>query len=122
LCIGFVAGALCYGAVGIVKERLRVDDALDVLAVHGVGGATGMLLTAVFGTVALGGLGHSELPMLGQLGVQAVGVAATLAWTAVVTFIVVKVVNALVGLRVEEEEEIEGLDIRTHGERGYLIR
>ncbi|HEX9808144.1 MAG TPA: ammonium transporter [Alphaproteobacteria bacterium] len=122
LCIGLVAGALCYGAVGIVKERLRVDDALDVLAVHGVGGATGMLLTAVFGTVALGGLGHSELPMLGQLGVQAVGVAATLAWTAVVTFIVVKVVNALVGLRVEEEEEIEGLDIRTHGERGYLIR
>ena len=121
LAIGIAAGSLCYLAVGVVKARCGVDDALDVMAVHGVGGCTGTLLTAVFGAAALGGLGASKLTIIGQLGIQAVGVVATVVWTAVATFIIVKVVKALVGLRVEHEEELEGLDVRTHGERGYLL-
>ena len=121
LVIGAVAGSLCYVAVGIVKSRCGVDDSLDVMAVHGVGGSTGTLLTAVFGATALGGLGASKLTILGQLGIQAVGVVATIVWTAVATFIIVKIVKALVGLRVDAEEEAEGLDVRTHGERGYLL-
>ncbi|MDX1486375.1 MAG: ammonium transporter [Alphaproteobacteria bacterium] len=121
LVIGVVAGSLCYLAVGIVKNRCGVDDSLDVMAVHGVGGCTGTLLTAVFGAAALGGLGASKETIVGQLGIQAIGVVATVVWTAVATFIIVKVVKALVGLRVDPEEELEGLDVRTHGERGYLL-
>ncbi len=120
LVIGFAAGSICYFAVGLVKNALKVDDSLDVLAVHGFGGATGVILTAVFGATALGGLGHSDLTIGGQLGIQIVGVAATLAWTAVLTFIIIKVVGALVGgLRVSDEAETEGLDLITHGEKGY---
>ena len=119
LCIGAIAGVICYYGVGLVKSRLKVDDSLDVLAVHGFGGVTGTLLAAVFGSTALGGLGHSEMTMGGQLGVQIVGAVATVVWTAVVSFILIKVTAALVGLRVETQDEIEGLDIGTHGERGY---
>ena len=119
LVIGFAAGVLCFFAVNIVKSVVKVDDALDVMAVHGVGGATGVLLTAIFGATSLGGLGLSETTMLNQLYIQFVGVVATLVWSAVLTYIIVKVTSALVGLRVDEDEEIEGLDIITHGERGY---
>ncbi len=122
LVIGLVAGLVCYVAVGIVKHRMGVDDSLDVLAVHGLGGATGTLLTGVLGATMFGGLGLSKVTIAHQLGVQAIGVAATFLWTAVVTYAICRVVKALCGLRVEEEVEIEGLDIRTHGERGYLIR
>ncbi|HSR55906.1 MAG TPA: ammonium transporter [Alphaproteobacteria bacterium] len=121
LVIGTVAGGLCYVAVGIVKSRCGVDDSLDVMAVHGVGGCTGTLLTAIFGATALGGLGASELTIAGQLGIQAIGVVATVVYTAIATFIIVKIVKALVGLRVDPEEEQEGLDVNTHGERGYLL-
>ena len=119
LVIGLTAGVLCFFAVNIVKKMMKVDDALDVLAVHGVGGATGILLTAILGAASLGGLGISETTILNQLYIQFVGVVATLVWSAVMSYIIVKVTSALVGLRVEEEEEIEGLDIITHGERGY---
>ncbi len=119
LVIGVAAGVLCFFAVNIVKSVMKVDDALDVMAVHGVGGATGILLTAIFGATSLGGLGISETTMLKQLYIQFVGVVATLVWSAVLTYIIVKVTSALVGLRVGEDEEIEGLDIITHGERGY---
>ncbi len=119
LVIGFVAGCICFYAVGIVKNILKVDDSLDVLAVHGVGGATGIILTAFFGSTALGGLGLSELSMGGQLGVQLVGVAAVLVWSAVLTFLIAKVVNAVTPLRVDKEAEVEGLDLITHGEKAY---
>jgi len=119
LVIGFTAGVLCFFAVNFVKSVVKVDDALDVMAVHGVGGATGMLLTAILGAASLGGLGISEATILNQLYIQFVGVIATLLWSAVMTYIIVKAVSALVGLRVGEDEEIEGLDIITHGERGY---
>jgi Amt family ammonium transporter len=121
LAIGAIAGGLCYVAVGVVKARCRIDDSLDVMAVHGVGGCTGTLLTAVFGAAAFGGLGASKETIVGQLGIQAIGVVSTVVYTAVATWIIVKIVNALVGLRVDPEEELEGLDVRTHGERGYLF-
>lgn len=121
LVIGFAAGILCYFSIGVVKGMLKTDDSLDVMAVHGVGGATGVLLTAIFGATALGGLGHSELSVAGQLGVQVVGVVVTLVWSGVASFIILKVVDTAVGLRVSEQEEIEGLDLITHGEKGYTL-
>ena len=122
LVLGLVGGGICYAAVGIVKGRMLVDDSLDVLAVHGIGGATGTLLTAVFGAVVFGGLGLSKLSIVQQLGVQAIGVFATAVFTAAVTFAICRIINATVGLRVDNDVEIEGLDVRSHGERGYLIR
>jgi Amt family ammonium transporter len=119
LAIGAFAGVLCFFAVNFVKTVLKVDDALDVMAVHGVGGATGTLLTAVFGAVALGGLGLSAESIGGQLGIQAVGVVATIVWSVVMTFVIVKITGALVGLRVSEDDELEGLDIAIHGEKAY---
>ncbi|MEE8515015.1 MAG: ammonium transporter [Alphaproteobacteria bacterium] len=121
LFIGAIAGIVCYLSVNFVKGVMKIDDSLDVLAVHGIGGGSGILLTAIFGAASFGGLGLSKETILGQLSIQAVGLAATLVWAVVLTFIIVKVVDALVGLRVSEEDEIEGLDITTHGESGYDI-
>jgi Amt family ammonium transporter len=121
LVIGVVAGLLCYVSVGLVKMKFGVDDALDVLAVHGVGGVTGTLLTAILGATAFGGLGLSKLTIGGQFWVQSIGVLAVVGWTAIVTWIIVKIIKATTGLRVDEEEEAEGLDIRAHGERGYML-
>ena len=119
LVIGVVAGMICFYAVGIVKHVLEVDDSLDVLAVHGVGGATGILLTAVLGTAAFGGMGLSEMSIGGQFQVQLIGLVAVLAWSAVLTFLIARAVNAVVPLRVDREAEIEGLDLISHGEKGY---
>ena len=121
LAFGVIAGMLCYACVGLVKKRLKVDDALDVLAVHGIGGATGTLLCAVFGATAYGGLGLSKLTIADQFMVQATGVFAVAVWSAAATFVIVWVVKALAGLRVDPEDEFEGLDIRAHGEQGYLF-
>ena len=87
---------------GIVKNALKIDDSLDVFAVHGVGGAMGTLLTAIFGTVALGGLGLSDMTMGGQFGVQLTGVIATLVWSGVATLIIAKILQATVGLRASQ--------------------
>ena len=119
--IGLAAGIICYQALSYVKDALGIDDSLDVLAVHGVGGVTGTLLTAVLGSAAYGGLGASELTISEQFGIQLTGVIATVAWTLVVTYIVLKIVDAVVGLRVSSEEETQGLDVKSHGERGYDI-
>ena len=100
---------------------LKIDDSLDVFAVHGIGGALGTLLTAFFGSVSLGGLGHSDLSIGGQFSVQLTGVIATLVWSGALTFVIVKVVGSVVGLRASTEEETEGLDVVTHGERGYEL-
>ncbi len=118
-CIGLAAGILCFFAVNFVKRTMKIDDALDVLAVHGVGGATGVLLAAIFGATAFGGLGLSEKTISDQFLIQLIGLAATLIWAAAGTFIILKAVKALVGLRVDLEEEIEGLDLVEHGEKGY---
>ena len=120
LVIGFAAGAACYVAVSFVKRRLKIDDSLDVFAVHGVGGMLGTLLAAVFASSAMGGLGPAAgMTVLGQIGVQLAGIAATALWSAAATFVIVKVVAATVGLRVDAEDETEGLDLSTHGERAY---
>ncbi len=120
LFIGLAAGVLCHFCVEWVKQKIQIDDSLDVFAVHGVGGALGTLLTAFFAAASLGGMGLAEGTSMGsQFGVQLVGVVAVLVWSVVVSFIIIKVVGAIVGLRVEDEEEIEGLDLVAHGERGY---
>ena len=120
LLIGFAGGALCYAGVMVVKHYLKIDDALDVLAVHGVGGATGILLTAIFVDDALGGVGYAEgLDMGGQFVIQLIGVGAVLLWTVGASYVIVKVVQAVAGLRISEDVEVQGIDLRTHGERGY---
>ncbi|MHA1133932.1 MAG: ammonium transporter [Alphaproteobacteria bacterium] len=120
LVIGLAGGTICYLAVMLVKHRFKIDDSLDVLAVHGVGGALGILLTAVFAAAALGGVGLAEGQTMGSQAVtQLIGVVAVLIWSVVVSFIIIKVVQAIVGLRVSAEVEEQGLDINVHGERGY---
>jgi Amt family ammonium transporter len=118
--IGLAAGVLCFYATRIIKRVLVIDDSLDVFPVHGVGGSLGLLLCAVFVNANLGGAGYAEGMNLGsQLGVQAIGLAATFAWTAVATWVILKVVGLITPLRVSEEDEIEGLDLTQHEERGY---
>ena len=116
--IGLLAGSVCYFACGIIKKRLKVDDALDVFAVHGVGGAIGILLTAVFADAALGGIGYADgMTMGSQFAAQATGLGAVLLWSLLLSFFITKVVRAVVGLRVNGETEEQGLDLRLHGER-----
>ena len=122
--IGLSAGVICYFATNLLRNVLRVDDSLDVFPVHGVGGMLGTLLAGVFASTQLGifsGNGFSEGidSIGGQLSVQATGVVATFVYTAVVTFVILKLVNALVGLRIDAEDENRGLDLALHDERGY---
>jgi Amt family ammonium transporter len=113
--IGGAAGLICYGAV-LAKARLGYDDALDAFGVHGVGGATGALLTGVFARATLNGGHGGGMELLGK---QAIGIGAAGAWAAVVTFILLKVIDLTVGLRVDQETEHEGLDGALHGESAY---
>ena len=118
--IGLSAGTICFFATQILKRTLHIDDSLDVSPVHGVGGMIGTLLTGVFAAVSLGGVGFTVQQSMGaQLGVQLLGIGAAAAWVAVVTWLILKLLNAVVGLRVPEEKETEGLDLAEHGERGY---
>ena len=114
--IGFLAGAVCYGAI-LLRERMKVDDALDVWAVHGVGGTLGILLTGVFAVTAVNVAGRGLVDgNAGQVGTQLVAIAATWIYSGVATLVILKVVDALVGLRVDEAEEEAGLDASQHGE------
>ncbi len=118
--LGLAGGLLCYGAVDLVKKVMKIDDSLDVLAVHGVGGATGTLLVGFLATTAFGGAGLAEgMSVGGQFFVQLTGVVVTIVWSAIATLIIVYVTKALVGLRTAADDEIEGLDFTAHGERGY---
>ncbi len=115
LVIGLVAGAVCFwGATGL-KRILKADDSLDAFGVHAVGGITGALLTAVFVTKAV--TGTDPKPVLDQLMIQGEGILATLLYSGIVTFILLKVVDMVIGLRVSEDAEREGLDLSQHGER-----
>ena len=110
--IGAVAGILCCLAAGFVKERLKIDDSLDVFGVHGFGGMLGSLLVAVFAVPALGGSGYGhEMSVGGQFGAQALGIAAAAVWAAVCTYLIVKLLDRTVGARVSLEEERNGLDL-----------
>ncbi|HZK91246.1 MAG TPA: ammonium transporter [Stellaceae bacterium] len=118
--MGASGGILCFFATGIVKNRLKIDDSLDVFAVHGIGGMLGSLLVAAFALPVLGGIGFGhDLSASGQLGAQAIGVAAAAVWSAVCTFAIVKLLGATIGVRVSIDEQHEGLDLATHGERAY---
>ncbi|MBF0422960.1 MAG: ammonium transporter [Magnetococcales bacterium] len=118
--IGFLAGMICYGFTQVIKQRLKIDDSLDVSPVHGVGGILGTVLTGVFASPSLGGSGFTTpVTMTHQLQVQALGVLATLLWSGVLTYIVLKIVDTLVGLRADRDQEAEGLDLAFHDEKGY---
>jgi ammonium transporter, Amt family len=124
LVIGLLAGIVCFSATQYIKRVLKIDDSLDVFPVHGVGGILGTLLAGVFSATTLGvfsGYGFAEgiTTMAEQVQVQFIGVISVIVFTAVVTWVILKVIDALIGLRVTEEEEIEGLDIVCHEERGY---
>jgi len=120
--IGGAAGVVCFFATNYLKRSLRVDDSLDVFPVHGVGGLLGTLLTGIFVSSALGGIGYPEgRTMAGQVGVQLAGIAATAIWSGVVTLVLLKLSSALAGLRVTGEEETEGLDTVLHNEKGYNL-
>jgi Amt family ammonium transporter len=120
LVLGAVSGTVCFFAVNWVKGRLKIDDSLDVFAVHGVGGMLGSILVAILAAKEFGGVGYAEdLDMGSQLAVQALAVAVTALWSAIATIVLVKVLAAVTGLRVSPEAETEGLDIVSHGESAY---
>jgi ammonium transporter, Amt family len=128
IAIGLIAGLICLWAVTALKKMLGYDDSLDVFGVHGVGGITGALLTAVFCSPSLGGTGvydyvanaTGEGYSIGtQLVSQIWGVGTTVIWSGIVAFVAFKVVDLVIGLRVTEEQEREGLDTVAHGERAY---
>jgi ammonium transporter, Amt family len=122
LAIGAAAGVACFFATNYMKRKLRVDDSLDVFPVHGVGGALGTMLTGVFAATYFGGVGYAEgAGMGGQLLVQLVGVLAVAVWTGLVSYVLLKVCDAVVGLRVTAEEEADGLDTVLHNETGYNL-
>ncbi|MFT5395477.1 MAG: Amt family ammonium transporter [Gammaproteobacteria bacterium] len=120
LVIGLLSGVVCFFATQYIKRVLKIDDSLDVFPVHGVGGILGTLLTAVFYANSFGGLATDEAySIVSQLGVQALGVVATIVWCGVITYALLKLIDMLIGLRVDEDEETEGLDLVLHNERGY---
>lgn len=120
LVLGLAGGVVCYMVTQLIKQRFKIDDSLDVFAVHGVGGILGTLLTAVFVSVALGGIGLAEgMTMGSQLGVQALGIAIVAIWAAVLTAVITLVLKMFLPFRVDEETEVQGLDLAMHGERGY---
>jgi Amt family ammonium transporter len=120
--IGALAGTVCYFATHFVKRVLRIDDSLDVFPVHGVGGILGSVVTGLFVATEFGGSGLAAgQTITGQVGVQVLAVTVTAVWSAVVTWVLLKVLAATVGLRVSPEEENEGLDLVDHGERAYSL-
>ncbi|MBT8765895.1 ammonium transporter [Metapseudomonas boanensis] len=120
LIIGLVAGVVCYFCATSLKRKLGYDDSLDAFGVHGIGGIVGALLTGVFAAPALGGFGTVE-DIGAQLFTQFKGVAFTVAYTAIVTYVILKVLDVVIGLRVNEEAESVGLDLAEHNERGYNL-
>jgi Amt family ammonium transporter len=122
LIIGIAAGVLCFLASTKVKRMFGYDDALDVFGVHAVGGIVGAMLTGVFADATLGGKGLAEgVTISGQLLTQGKGVLVTLVYTLVMSYIILKVIDVLIGLRVSEESETQGLDLSEHDERGYIL-
>ena len=120
LIIGVAAGGGCFVATQFMKRVLKIDDSLDVFPVHGVGGMIGLLLTAVFSAAAFGGVGLDN-GIGGQFVVQVIGIVATLAWCGGATFVLLKVIDMIVPLRVSADDETEGLDLVLHEESGYNL-
>ena len=120
LIIGVSAGLVCYFATQLIKQKYKIDDSLDVFSVHGVGGVLGTLMLAVFAAEQFGG-GGLENTIGQQLMIQLTGVVAVVAWCGVVSYVLLKLIDITIGLRVSQEEETEGLDIALHNERGYTL-
>jgi Amt family ammonium transporter len=122
LIIGAAAGLVCYFATHFMKRALNIDDSLDVFPVHGVGGLMGTLLTAILVSATFGGIGYPEkVTMGGQFLTQLIGVIATVLWSGILTWILLKLVDAVAGMRCASDEETEGLDTVLHGEKGYTL-
>jgi len=122
LVIGAAAGLVCFFATSYMKRALNVDDSLDVFPVHGVGGLLGTLLTAIFVSTAFNGIGYPEKVTMGeQFMNQLIGVVVTALWSGVLTWILLKFVDAIAGMRVAGDEETEGLDTVLHNEKGYNL-
>jgi len=122
IAIGGAAGVACFFATTWMKRTLKIDDSLDVTPVHGVGGAIGTLLTGVFAAASLGGVGYPENgSMGGQVTTQLIGVVAVAAWSGIATLAVLKLTDAMVGMRVNPDQETEGLDTVEHNEKGYNL-
>ena len=123
LIIGFSAGVICYYATQAIKQRFKIDDSLDVFPVHGVGGMLGTFYAGIFASDALGvfsGQGYNEgMNMASQVQVQVIGIASTFIYTAIVTLVLLKLVDKLLVLRIDDEGETRGLDLTEHDERGY---
>ncbi|MDR6710539.1 Amt family ammonium transporter [Pseudomonas hunanensis] len=120
LVIGLASGVICYFCATSLKRKMGYDDSLDAFGVHGIGGIIGALLTGVFAAPALGGFGEVE-DIGAQFWIQAKGVIFTVVYTAIVTYVILKVLDMVMGLRVNEEEESVGLDLAQHNERGYNL-
>jgi Amt family ammonium transporter len=114
--IGAIAGVVCFWGATWLKNKMGYDDSLDVFAVHGLGGITGAVLTGVFAVEAIGGTAGALEGNVGQIGTQIYGILATIVYSGIATFILLKIVGAVIGLRVDEDSEREGLDITLHGE------
>jgi Amt family ammonium transporter len=120
--IGLVAGVVCFFATQFIKRKLEIDDSLDVFPVHGVGGMLGIMLTSVFVSASYGGIGLPDGVSMGQqFVVQLTGMFATIVWCGGITFILLKLINVVLPLRVSADEETQGLDLVEHDERGYDI-
>ena len=118
--LGVSGGVLCYIAVDIIRIKLKIDDSLDVFAVHGVGGMFGTILCGLLISSTWGGVGFDEgLLAVDHIKIQSYAVLVTIIWTVIVTYVILKVISMFTSLRVDEENEIEGLDTSTHGESGY---
>jgi Amt family ammonium transporter len=122
LALGALGSVVCFAAVELVKQRLKIDDSLDVLAVHGVGGILGSVLVAVLASPALGGAGYAPgVTMTGQLGSQLLATGVVIAWALIGSFLILLAVRAIFGLRAADNEIEEGLDFAHHGERAHSI-
>jgi len=119
IAIGTMAAIVCYFAVNLIRNKLKIDDSLDVFAVHGVGGILGTILLSFFGLKSLGGLGEFDKSWSEQLGIQLTGLGVTIIWSAIATVIIMLLVKHTIGIRVTEEEEDRGLDLTEHGEDAY---
>ena len=123
LLIGLLAGIVCFYATQLIKSVLKIDDSLDVFPVHGVGGMLGIIMLSIVGNpdgfLGSGASGISESGTLNQLMIQLLGIALIFVWTAVLTWIILKIISHITGLRVDDETESQGLDLMSHGERGY---
>ena len=121
LIIGIASGVICFWAATSLKQKLGYDDSLDAFGVHGIGGIVGAFLTGICASEGLGGAGFAAGSMAAQMKGQIISIVVTVVYSGVLSLIILKIVDAVVGLRVTQEDEVTGLDIALHDERGYNI-